>query len=143
MPSRTAIAIVPSIFCVSPAGAADPLPEAIPATVIRVIDGNTIEVSSHVWIGIAVTVRVRLRGNAGVARGFRADRPCRTVGRCTASRLEDTGFHARNDPLLLADPGFVLEPNLYIRVCREAVADFRHSGGEVFLNAFMASGSWA
>ena len=50
---------------------------------------------------------------------------------------------APGDLVLLADPGFVLEPNLYIRVCREAVADFRHSSGEVFLNAFMASGSWA
>ena len=47
------------------------------------------------------------------------------------------------DLVLLADPGFVLEPNLYGHVCREAVADFRYSGGEVFLKAATASGSWA
>ena len=92
----------------------------------------------------------------GVASGqnkARADTPGRAdgaedIGRTGALILGRRGSRspfrpAPGDLVLLADPGFVLEPNLYIRVCREAVADFRHSGGEVFLNAFMASGSWA
>ena len=45
-----------------PAAATEPLPESIPATVLRVIDGDTIEVAAHVWLGIEVTARVRLKG---------------------------------------------------------------------------------
>ncbi len=44
------------------AKAAEPVPDAIPATVLRVIDGDTLEVVAHVWIGLAVTTRVRLKG---------------------------------------------------------------------------------
>ena len=45
--------------------------------------------------------------------------------------------------VLLADPGFVLEPDLYGCSWRKATPDFRHAGGEVFLNAAIASGSCA
>ena len=42
--------------------AAEPIPDAVPATVLRVIDGDTIEVAAHVWLDIEVTTRVRLKG---------------------------------------------------------------------------------
>ena len=45
--------------------------------------------------------------------------------------------------VLLADPGFVLPPNFYGRADRESVADFRHSGCEVFLKVSISSGFWA
>jgi len=50
---------------------------------------------------------------------------------------------APGDLVLLADPGFVLKPNLYGCACRERGADFRHSVWKVFLNAPAAAGSWA
>ena len=34
----------------------------IPASVLRVVDGDTIEVMAHIWIGHTVTTRVRLEG---------------------------------------------------------------------------------
>ncbi len=42
--------------------AAEPIPDAVPATVLRVIDGDTILVAAHVWLDIQVTARVRLKG---------------------------------------------------------------------------------
>lgn len=38
------------------------LPGPIPATVIRVLDGDTIEVSARIWLDQIVTVEVRLAG---------------------------------------------------------------------------------
>ncbi len=100
-------------------------------------------------------LQVKVHG-VGVAAGqdeARADPSGRTdgaedIGRTGALILGRRGPRspfrpAPSDLVLLADPGFVLEPNLYVRVWREAVADFRHSGGEVFLKAAIASGSWA
>lgn len=40
---------------------------------------------------------------------------------------------------LLADPGFVLPPQLYGRSFREAFADLRQTGGEAFLKMAMSS----
>jgi endonuclease YncB( thermonuclease family) len=46
-----------------PAAAADRhLPGHIPATAVRVIDGDTIEVRAQVWLGQEIEVRVRLAG---------------------------------------------------------------------------------
>lgn len=39
-----------------------PLPGPIPAEVIRVIDGDTIEVRAHIWPGHSVETRVRVAG---------------------------------------------------------------------------------
>ena len=49
---------------------------------------------------------------------------------------------APSDQVLLADAGFVLEPDLDPLAAGVPLADLRHRGGEVFLNASMASGSW-
>jgi hypothetical protein len=51
---------------------------------------------------------------------------------------------AAGDAILLADAGFVGEPDLY-RVAADALLarDARQRGGEVFLNAAMAPSAWA
>ena len=47
------------------------------------------------------------------------------------------------DLVLLPDARFVLEPELYVFALRLLGCDLRQLGGEVFLNAPMASASWA
>jgi len=47
------------------------------------------------------------------------------------------------DLVLLADPGLVLKPDLYRLARRVALGDLVEARGEVFLNAAMASASWA
>lgn len=42
--------------------AADRLPGPIPAAVLRVVDGDTVEVAAHIWLGQEVRVAVRLAG---------------------------------------------------------------------------------
>lgn len=48
---------------------------------------------------------------------------------------------APGNPVLLANPRFILPPQLYGRSGREARADLRYLGCEVFLKAEMASGA--
>ncbi len=45
--------------------------------------------------------------------------------------------------VLLANPGFVLPPQLYCGVGGKFGPDFRHSGGEVFLKSSTAYSFWA
>eukprot|EP00435_Cladocopium_sp_Y103_P078026 s1_g1765.t1 len=47
---------------VSTAMAAEVLPGPIPATLVRVIDGDTVEVRARIWLGQQVQVAVRLAG---------------------------------------------------------------------------------
>jgi micrococcal nuclease len=42
--------------------AAEVLPGPIPAEVVRVVDGDTLEVRARIWLGQDMTVRVRLAG---------------------------------------------------------------------------------
>jgi micrococcal nuclease len=46
----------------APSRAEDMLPGPIPATVQKVIDGDTLEVLAHIWPGLATRARVRLAG---------------------------------------------------------------------------------
>jgi len=50
---------------------------------------------------------------------------------------------AAGDAVLLADARLVLPPQLYGCAAWERCPDRRQRGGEVFLNAGMAAGSWA
>jgi len=52
------------VSCAGAARSADRtvLPGPIPAVVLRVIDGDTVDVRARVWLGQEVTVRVRLAG---------------------------------------------------------------------------------
>ncbi len=62
----------------APAVAAETLPGPIPATLVRVIDGDTVEVRARVWLGQDVTVSVRLIG---------IDAP-ELRGKCEAERVQ-------------------------------------------------------
>ena len=63
---------------------AEVLPGPLPARVVEVVDGDTLEVSARIWLGQAVRVRVRLAGvDAPELRGkCAAER--RTAGRAKA-----------------------------------------------------------
>jgi micrococcal nuclease len=57
-------------------GSGETLPGPIPAEVLRVVDGDTLEVEARIWLGQGVQVAVRLRG---------IDTP-ELRGRCEAER---------------------------------------------------------
>ncbi len=59
-PLQACVAAI-AIGAASPASAG-PLPGPIPATVERVVDGDTIAVRAHIWPGHEVSVLVRLDG---------------------------------------------------------------------------------
>ena len=49
-------------FAPTMASAEDVLPGPIPATIERVVDGDTIDVRARIWLGQEIVVRVRLAG---------------------------------------------------------------------------------
>ena len=60
---RGGCAAVLTVFVLSASGisaAAELVPGPLPAELIRVIDGDTIEVRAHLWLGLQLTTRVRL-----------------------------------------------------------------------------------
>lgn len=57
--------ILAALVCAGAAGsalAAEILPGPIPATVVRLIDGDTVEVRARIWLDQDVTTEVRLAG---------------------------------------------------------------------------------
>lgn len=66
-----ALIAVIGIHAPTPAALArDTLPGPVPAEVVEVIDGDTIRVRAHIWLGQAVETAVRLNGiNAPELRG--------------------------------------------------------------------------
>jgi len=70
------------------------------------------------------------------------------IGRTGALIMGCAGPGAASGPsprdlVLLADAGFILEPDLYPCTRGLAVRDVRHEGRELFLNASMACSFWA
>lgn len=65
-----------------------PLPEQVPARVVRVVDGDTIEVMAFVWVGQAIRTKVRLAGINAPERGSgdRADRATQRVQELTLNK---------------------------------------------------------
>ena len=59
--ARTALALG-AILASVPIGAAEILAGPVPATVLDVIDGDTITVQARIWLGQAIETRVRLAG---------------------------------------------------------------------------------
>ena len=60
---RGGCATVLAMFVLSASGfsaVAEIVPGPLPADLIRVIDGDTIEVRAHLWLGLELTTRVRL-----------------------------------------------------------------------------------
>ena len=53
---------MPASVPVSPSSATSQVRAAHPAEVLRVLDGDTFEARVHLWPGLDVTTRVRLRG---------------------------------------------------------------------------------
>lgn len=51
-----------SLLAVSGALAAEEVAGPVQADVVRVIDGDTIEISAQVWLGLRLTSHVRIRG---------------------------------------------------------------------------------
>ncbi len=71
-----------------PTDATGPLAGPVAADVVRVIDGDSIEVSARLWLGLDLTVEVRVRGIDAPETGSRAG--ClseRRMGRAATERL--------------------------------------------------------
>ncbi len=59
---RTLLLIALVAALIPAASAAERLPGPIPASVLRVVDGDTVEVTAQIWLGQQVKVAVRLAG---------------------------------------------------------------------------------
>ena len=83
-------------------GSGETLPGPIPAEVLKVVDGDTLEVEARIWLGQGVQVSVRLRG---------VDTP-ELKGKCEAEREAAAKAKARLMQLVgdgavkLADVGY-------------------------------------
>lgn len=51
-----------SLLPATPGLAADSIAGPIPAEVVRVTDGDTVAVKARIWLGLEITVSVRIRG---------------------------------------------------------------------------------
>ncbi len=59
-----------ALLLTAPADAGEMLPGPVPAEVVAVIDGDTVRVRAHIWLGQAVETSVRLDGvNAPELKG--------------------------------------------------------------------------
>lgn len=58
----TRLAVLLAVAAAVERSEADPLPGPIPAELIRVVDGDTLEVRAEIWIGQTVVTFVRLAG---------------------------------------------------------------------------------
>lgn len=56
------LSMLASLLAVSGALAAEEVAGPVQADVVRVIDGDTIEISAQVWLGLRLTSHVRIRG---------------------------------------------------------------------------------
>ena len=104
----------------------------------RDMAGDLFEMHAH---RLAVAVGHDDAGSLAFGGADRPEDPCRG----TALILRRTGAGAAPCPApgqlgLLADPGFVLPPQLYSCSFGEARADLRQTGGEAFLKMAMSSG---
>lgn len=61
------------------AWAGEILPGPVMAEIVRVIDGDTLLVTAHPWLGVMVTTRVRLGGVDTPERGGRAGCPAESA----------------------------------------------------------------
>lgn len=68
---RLVHSLVPlALLLTAPADAGEMLPGLVPAEVLAVIDGDTVRVRAHIWLGQAVETSVRLDGiNAPELKG--------------------------------------------------------------------------
>jgi endonuclease YncB( thermonuclease family) len=90
-----------SVLTPGPAGAAERLAGPVPARVMSVLDGDTIEVRARIWLGQEVRARVRLAGidapeldgRCVRERGLAADARAFLAARLTPSAGEHAEVH--------------------------------------------------
>lgn len=87
-------AIALFIVPVTPVAADTPFAGPVDATVVRVVDGDTVKVDAHIWPGQTLRVAVRLRG---------VDTP-ELKGRCDAERAAARQARDALDAFLGAGP---------------------------------------
>jgi micrococcal nuclease len=75
--------------------------QLIPAEIIRVVDGDTVDIRAHVWLDHQVTARVRLRGIDAPERDGR----CPDESRRAAEAAEALARVLEERPLFLSDLG--------------------------------------
>lgn len=63
--------------------AEDPVPGPVPALVLRVVDGDTFEVSARIWVGQRITTLVRIDGVDAPELRARCDLEASLAGRAT------------------------------------------------------------
>lgn len=106
------------------------------------VQGDLCQVQDH---GVGVAERQNEAGRLALLRAYRAEDVCgfgALIVRCRGSRSPLRP--SPRDLVLLADPGLVLEPDLYRCAARKGRSDFVQLGGKApFLKASIASGSWA
>ncbi len=56
------LALLVMVGAAAPVRASEPLPGPVPATVVQVIDGDTITVRARIWLGQEVETNVRVAG---------------------------------------------------------------------------------
>lgn len=100
-----AAAVLAGLAATGPAGAAERIAGPVEATVERVLDGDTLAVRAHIWLGQEVAVLVRIRG---------IDTP-ELRGRCAAERARAVEARAALAEAVAGGPVVLsrIEPDKY------------------------------
>ena len=109
--------------------ASDRLPGPVPARLARVIDGDTVVVRAHVWLGHEVEVLVRIAG---------IDAPERR-GRCAAEREQAAAARAFVEAKL-DDGALTLHHIRYGKYAGRVIADVANAAGEDVATAVLVAG---
>ena len=114
----------------APAAAGEELAGPVAAELVRVIDGDSIEVRARLWIGLDLTIQVRIRGIDAPETGGRAG--C-AAERQMAAAARDRLSALAAGPLLLAN----ITPDKY---GGRVDADVTNAAGIDLQTAMLASG---
>ncbi len=123
-------AVVGALVLATPAGpASETLPGPIPAQVVRVIDGDTLDVRARIWLGHEVSIRVRLAG---------IDAP-ELRGRCDGEKrlAERAKAHLR---ALVGAGSVTLSEVHYGKFAGRVMARVSNAAGEDLSQALVAAG---
>lgn len=106
-----------------------PVPGPVPAIVLRIIDGDTIRVRAHIWLGQEVVTNVRLRGVDTAEMHARCDAERRLAEQARVF-VEDK----------LTEDHIVLRDITYDKYGRRVVASVMTASGEDLSQALLAAG---
>lgn len=128
------LSVFTPVFTPGPAGAAERLAGPVPARVMSVLDGDTIEVRARIWLGQEVRARVRLAG---------IDAP-ELNGRCARERdlaAEARAFLVARPTPTDADPAEVhLRDIRYGKFAGRVLARVEAPDGEDLSHSLLAAG---